>query len=102
MKSAKEIILEWTLEYPRFYFFLPDGPYGRPLDNQYTLKSISETTGQQLIASLSDSITFRFSGPTTVQRDDRQLCIEGFSTLIFSDAVGSKSYSAGEVCFVGG
>ncbi|WP_437616637.1 hypothetical protein [Erwinia sp. V71] len=42
MKPIEEI-KKWVSERASFYFFLPDGPYGRPFDNQYSVKSVDLT-----------------------------------------------------------
>jgi hypothetical protein len=43
MKS-NEIVEQWVSKRRSFYFFLPDGPYGRPFDNQYLVERIEETS----------------------------------------------------------
>lgn len=98
--TAAEQITQWTSDFPRFYFFLPDGPYGRPLDNQYSLESVTGDEDKLLIV-LSDNIVFELFGSCRCRVEDRQLSIVGFGRLTFKDSRGVRTYSGGEVSFVG-
>ena len=98
--TPAEQITQWTSQFPKFYFFLPDGPYGRPFDNQYSLESVKDDVDKLLIV-LSDNIVFELLGQCRCRAEDRKLYVSGFARLTFKDGRRMKTYDSGEVCFVG-
>ncbi|WP_435928485.1 hypothetical protein [Dryocola sp. BD613] len=100
MKS-NEIVKRWVDKRSSFYFFLPDGPYGRPFDNQYTVEKIVEAVGGFKIF-LSDGLTLVFTGGTEVLDEGCNLTIKGFELFIFEiNGAGIKKYDRGEVVLSG-
>ncbi|OWF81452.1 hypothetical protein B4900_03150 [Yersinia rohdei] len=82
-------------------FFLPDGPYGRPFDNQYTIESINvKEDGFDIV--FSGAARMCFSGVPTVIDEGCNLTITNFSQCIFEDASDiHKVYRTGEVVLSG-
>ncbi|CNI75242.1 Uncharacterised protein [Yersinia massiliensis] len=100
MKS-NEIVEQWVSKRSSFYFFLPDGPYGRPFDNQYIVEKIEETSDGFKIF-LSDNLTLSFIGYPEVKAEGCNLLISKFSCCIFDvGGNGIKKYDHGEVVLSG-
>jgi hypothetical protein len=100
MKSH-EIVEQWVSKRSSFYFFLPDGPYGRPFDNQYLVQRIEETSNGFKIF-LSDNLMLSFSGDTQILDEGCNLLIKGFNHCIFEESQNNiKKYDHGEVVLSG-
>lgn len=98
---SNEIVKSWVSKRRSFYLFLPDGPYGRPFDNQYTVEEISETEGGFKIL-LSDNLTLTFIGNTSILDEGCNLTIKNFDLFIFDvNGVNIKKYKSGEVVLNG-
>ena len=98
--SAASEIRAWAAKTQSIYFFLPDGAYGRPLDNSFYIKDIAEQGGAMTI-SLSDGITMTFTGPVRVTYDGDALLLDGFERLVFNDGGPPRSYANGQVRITG-
>lgn len=99
MKS-NELVTCWVGKRSSFYFFLPDGPYGRPFDNQYSIKKIEETSDGFSIF-LSDGLVLHFIGETDVVDEGCNLLIKNFEQCIFEGNNKLKHYDYGEVVLNG-
>lgn len=100
MKS-NEIVEKWVSKRSSFYFFLPDGPYGRPFDNQYFIENIEYTLdGFKII--FSDNLMLHFIGNTDIEDEGCNLLIKSFERCIFEKS-GTiiKKYDQGEVVLSG-
>ncbi|UNK28661.1 hypothetical protein MNO11_02550 [Serratia plymuthica] len=100
MKS-NEIVEQWVSKRSSFYFFLPDGPYGRPFDNQYLVERIEETSDGFKIF-LSDNLMLHFIGDTEIEDEGCNLLINNFNCCVFSvSGHDIKKYDRGEVVLSG-
>lgn len=100
MKS-NEIVKEWVNKRRAFYFFLPDGPYGRPFDSQYLIEKIEEASDGFKIF-LSDDLMIHFIGNTTIEEAGCNLLIKNFNYCIFeNNEHKTKKYNQGEVVLSG-
>lgn len=100
MKS-NEIVKQWVSKRSSFYFFLPDGPYGRPFDNQYLIERIEETSDGFKIF-LSDNLMLHFIGNTMIEDEGCNLLIKNFNQCIFeNNEYQTKKYDQGEVVLSG-
>lgn len=100
MKST-EIVKQWVSKRSSFYFFLPDGPYGRPFDNQYLIEKIEETSDGFKIF-FSDNLILQFIGNATIEDEGCNLLINNFNQCIFeSNEYQTKKYDQGEVVLSG-
>jgi len=100
MKSVEKI-KEWTSERKAFYFFLPDGPYGRPFDNQYTVESVG-ITDKGLEVKFNDGLALLFTGEPEVTDEGCNLLITRYEICHFEKHKGlSKSFDYGEVVLTG-
>ncbi|ETS32876.1 hypothetical protein BB987_06615 [Photorhabdus temperata] len=99
--NTKEIVENWVKEKKSLYFFLPDGPYGRPFDNQYIIEKIEETSeGFNII--FSDEIALRFLGEINITDEGYNLTISDFTKCIFEIRSRIfKSYTEGQVVLSG-
>lgn len=99
--KPKEIVEQWVKKRNSFYFFLPDGPYGRPFDNQYLIDNIIDTEhGFDII--FTDSIVLHFAGCPAVVDEGCNLLISKFDQCIFDvKDYKSKAYNYGEVVLSG-
>ena len=99
--NAKELIEQWVKEKSSFSFFLPDGPYGRPFDNQYVINMIIEwNDGFEIV--FSDAIILRFIGEPNVMSEGCNLTISNFTRCNFEIKNSIiKSYDSGEVTLNG-
>ncbi|MCT4708594.1 hypothetical protein MUA03_22320 [Enterobacteriaceae bacterium H16N7] len=68
-------------------FFLPNGPYGRPFDNQYYVDEVKELVGGFSI-HFTDGLVLRFNGDVTTLETEDKLIIENFRTCTFE--IGGK------------
>jgi hypothetical protein len=96
--NSVELIKNWMQKTKSLSFFLPDGPYGRPFDNQYFfLDAAGDEYG--LSIKLSHGITFVFFGSSEVTKEDDKLMIRRFDRFDFmiKDKL-IKSFIDGEVC----
>ncbi len=99
--KPNEIVKQWVSKRSSFYFFLPDGPYGRPFDNQYLIERIEETPDGFKIF-LSDNLKLHFIGNTTIEDEGCNLLIKNFNQCIFeNNAYQTKKYDQGEVVING-
>ena len=95
--TSTEFMTNWLREAKSLYFFLPDGPYGRPFDNMYSFQSLS-AEGNSVAILLSDGIMLRFLGGITFEDRHTKLIITGFQELEFSvQGRIVSSYEGGEV-----
>jgi hypothetical protein len=100
MKSY-EIVEHWVSKRSSFYFFLPDGPYGRPFDNQYLVERIEETADGFKIF-LSDNLMLHFIGDTKIEDEGCNLLIKNFNRCIFkNNGYETNKYDHGEVVLSG-
>jgi hypothetical protein len=99
--NGKADIEAWIDNRKSFYFFLPDGPYGRPFDNQYVIQDVQQND-TEIVLTFCDDITLHFSGGLTLREDGSNLIISGFDKCDFAiKGKIVKSYDAGEVCLSG-
>jgi hypothetical protein len=99
--STKNHIDNWVKTRKSFYFFLPDGPYGRPFDNQYFVKEIRQH-GSELMLIFSDNIKLRFWGDVILKEDGCNLLLSGFKKCDLEvNGKNEKSYDYGEVSLSG-
>lgn len=98
---AKYHIDNWVAKKESFYFFLPDGPYGRPFDNQYLIKEVLQNDSE-LVLIFSDGINLRFIGDVILKEEGCNLLISGFRRCDFEiNGKREKSYDYGEVALSG-
>lgn len=99
--NSRESVEAWIGKRDSFYFFLPDGPYGRPFDNQYTVKEIQWLDdGCNVI--FSDEISLCFVGLIDFVEEINNLVIRNFSQCLFKiNGSVIDAYSAGEVTLAG-
>ncbi|MCD1125190.1 hypothetical protein LPW36_03970 [Jinshanibacter sp. LJY008] len=99
--NAKELIEKWINGKCSFYFFLPDGPYGRPFDNQYSIEEINiENDGLEII--FSDEIILQFKGQLSVINEGDNLLIHNFTECLFQvKNICVKKYDSGDVTLNG-
>jgi hypothetical protein len=99
--NGKVDIEAWIDDRKSFYFFLPDGPHGRPFDSQYVIQDVQQNdTG--IVLTFGDDITLRFAGELTLREDGSNLIIARFDKCDFEiKGKIQKSYDAGEVCLSG-
>jgi hypothetical protein len=98
MTRTSRYLEGWLQDATSLAFFLPDGPYGRPFDNQYTFESLREDA-RAVTLFLSDEVVLRFTGHIRVSEEADKLSITDFDQLEF--AIGEtckKVYKEGEVC----
>lgn len=96
-----EKIEKWVLKRGSFYFFLPDGPYGRPFDNQYSIVSIG-STDKGLEIEFNDGLALYFIGEPEVIDEGCNLLITKYDICIFKDINQQlKSFDYGEVVLNG-
>lgn len=96
------LVQDWFGQYGSGALHLPDGWFGRPYDNQYTLTSIEETAGR-LTLILGDTLRLRFEGLKTIVPRTDELVLGPFENLHVewdpADAAGnpeSTFYQYGE------
>lgn len=100
MNSVDKIKV-WTSERSSFYFFLPDGPYGRPFDNQYTIQKI-ESSNSAIEIQFNEGFTLRFIGVPDVLQEECNLLISGYLSFHFEGPEGLlKLFDYGEVTLTG-
>ncbi|WP_413735024.1 hypothetical protein ACL2XP_20615 [Sodalis sp. RH21] len=94
-------IINWSKNKDSFYFFLPDGPYGRPFDNQYVIKSIdNNAVGFNIV--FSEGISLEFIGQSLITIENNKIKIYNFKKLIFRPEENFfKEYYSGEVVING-
>lgn len=99
--NSNELVKQWVSKRSSFYFFLPDGPYGRPFDNQYLIERIEDTSDGFKIF-LSDNLMLHFIGKTTIEDEGCNLLIKNFDQCIFRyNDEKTKGYDQGEVVLSG-
>lgn len=99
--KPNEIVKKWVSKRSSFYFFLPDGPYGRPFDNQYLIERIEETSDGFKVF-FSDGLTLQFIGNTTIEDEGCNLLIKNFNQCVFeNNGCQIKKYDQGEVVLSG-
>ena len=74
-----ERVKEWLKNRCSIYFFLPNGSYGRPFDNQYYVDEIKELE-DGFIIQFTDGLALRFKGEVTVFEVEDKLILEDFIT----------------------
>ncbi len=100
LNEKRRLTTEWLKNAKSLYFFLPDGPYGRPFDSVFSLKEC-RLNGQWFEIYLSDGVVFKLGGEWSSQEESTKLRISGFEKLEFTDGDnGSREYAGGELCFV--
>lgn len=100
MKPVEEI-KQWVSERTSFYFFLPDGPYGRPFDNQYTVDSV-DLTEKGIEIRFNGGLTLFFTGEPKVVDEGCNLLITNYKLCHFKEYNRSvKSFDHGEVVLNG-
>ncbi|EKN3363241.1 hypothetical protein QMX33_002892 [Yersinia ruckeri] len=99
--NTKELIEKWASGRKSFYFFLPDGPYGRPFDNQYLIDKVEEVNGD-IIIKFKEGLALRFTGMVNVVDDGCNLLINNYNScdLVINGSLG-KSFDYGEVALSG-
>lgn len=96
-----ETIAQWVNKRSSFYFFLPDGPYGRPFDNQYSIERV-EITPSGFSIHLSGDLTIAFTGSVEVVDEGCNLIVRGFELCEFLEQSSIKGeYDYGEVVLNG-
>lgn len=99
--STKYDIDSWIQNKESFYFFLPDGPYGRPFDNIYIIKEVLQNDSE-LVLTFSDGISLHFFGSVILKEEGCNLIISGFKKCDFEiNGKREKSYNDGEVALSG-
>ncbi len=99
--NAKEMIEKWVSERKTFYFFLPDGPYGRPFDNQYIVDKVEELNGDMAIR-FKEGLALYFTGSVNVVDEGCNLLISGYKTCsFFVNGSLEKSFDYGEIALSG-
>ncbi|MFP1814080.1 hypothetical protein [Lonsdalea quercina] len=84
-----------------FYFFLPDGPYGRPFDNQYSVKSV-DLTDKGIEIRFSEDLLLCFTGNPKVIDEGCNLLIAKYQLCSFEDHNQLlRSFDYGEVVLSG-
>lgn len=100
MKSIAEI-RKWVSERSSFYFFLPDGPYGRPFDNQYIIESI-DLTDKGIGIKFNNDLVLYFTGEPEVIDEGCNLLITKYKMCYFEEYnLLLKSFDYGEVVLNG-
>lgn len=95
------LIESWFLSKKSLYFFLPDGPEGRPFDNIYYFKTI-ELKDNRIHILLSNEISFFFEENATITPTDDKLIVSEFKALFYTKGDSKiKKYYEGELCFAG-
>jgi hypothetical protein len=99
--NTKSYVEHWIGNRQSFYFFLPDGPYGRPFDNQYSITDIRQD-GLEFKINFSDRITLHFLGDLELREEGLNLLISGFRRLEFAiEGKQQRAYDYGEVVLSG-
>lgn len=99
--KAIEVIRKWVSERSSFYFFLPDGPYGRPFDNQYIVESV-DLTDKDMIIKFNDGLVLHFIGEPEVVDEGCNLLINEYKICQFEEYNHLlKSFDYGEVVLNG-
>ena len=92
---------KWVAQRKSFSFFLPDGPEGRPFDNQYYVQSIQDNN-DTLVIRLTPDIELIFDGETQYRDDVCNLILFDFDRLRYVVAGKlKKEYLDGEFCLNG-
>ena len=99
--SIVELINIWISGKDSFYLFLPDGPYGRPFDNQYAVKKVG-STDDYLVIQFECDIVLSFIGELKIVDEGCNLLISNYIECRF-DAHGQamKCFDYGEVVLSG-
>jgi hypothetical protein len=96
-----DVIRRWFAAELGGGLILPDGWFGRPYDNQYSLTSIEED-GTDLAIVLSEHLLLRFSGLNAVTPKGRELVFGAFDKLYFEwmpfggGSMQTQEYRGGE------
>lgn len=99
--NAIQYIKNWVVNKESFSFFLPDGPQGRPFDNQYRIYSIIENQSGMTM-KMSGGIEFEFEGNIKYSDEICNLILNDFSKLKYKvNGVVEKEYLGGEFCLSG-
>lgn len=99
--NAVNKIKAWASERSSFYFFLPDGSYGRPFDNQYTIQQI-ESNDSELEIKFNEGFILQFIGVPDVIQEECNLLISGYYSFRFEGPEGLlKHFDYGEVVLTG-
>ncbi|EJF33105.1 MULTISPECIES: hypothetical protein [Enterobacteriaceae] len=77
-----ERVNEWLKKRCSICFFLPNGPYGRPFDNQYYVDEVKELE-DGFIIHFTDDLALRFNGEVTILESEDKLIIEDFRVCEF-------------------
>ncbi|WP_323635705.1 hypothetical protein [Pectobacterium polaris] len=96
-----ELIKIWIAGKESLYFFLPDGPYGRPFDNQYTVKKV-ESADDYLVIQFEGDIVLSFIGELKIVDEGCNLLISNYIECRFeAQGQATKCFDYGEVVLNG-
>ncbi|NDJ57625.1 hypothetical protein GWD52_11595 [Enterobacteriaceae bacterium 4M9] len=96
-----EQIKEWVSKKKLFYFFLPNGPYGRPFDNQYLIKEVLYIDGALEIA-FQEGLSLVFEGDLDILDEGCNLKIFNFTLCRLEEHKQLlQSFNYGEVMLSG-
>lgn len=96
-----QYVRDWVSTKESFSFFLPDGPHGRPFDNQYQMDGIVDGQGVLLIR-LAGGIEFLFEGRLQYRDEACNLILTGFTKLKYKvNGVVECEFTEGEFCLTG-
>ena len=94
----KQNLRSWIRHSNSLSLFLPDGPYGRPFDNQYFFQDLAEQETETIL-TLSDGISLKFSGSIETSIEGNKLFIRGFDRFDFIlDNKIDRTFYDGVVC----
>lgn len=80
--TQTEVVREWLKNRRSVYFFLPNGSYGRPFDNQYYVDEVQELN-EGFSIHFTDGSVLRFNGDVAVLEAEAKLIIESFRICEF-------------------
>ncbi|MDY4385611.1 hypothetical protein [Pectobacterium aroidearum] len=99
--STNELIKMWIAGKESLYFFLPDGPYGRPFDNQYVVKKI-DSANSYLVIQFEGDIVLSFIGELKIVDEGCNLLISNYIECKFETKLQApKCFDYGEVVLNG-
>lgn len=101
MIKTIDFIKKWVADKSTFSYFLPDGPEGRPFDNQYYFDSVNENS-DGFVIRLNPNVELAFVGDVQFRDDVCNLILFGFDRLIYkNDDSPNREYFEGEFCLSG-
>ncbi len=97
--NTKDKINNFIKNRGSFHLFLPDGAYGRPCDNRYSIEEIRQSDSE-LILILDDDIHLNFFGDLVLHEKEHELSISEFKKFYFKkNGRIERVYDYGEVFF---